>query len=56
MKKNNLVIPVHPKTVLKGIETIEFSDNGELQGWCQLLRDLGLKKCPGKKCETCYCG
>jgi hypothetical protein len=44
-----------PKASQKITEVIEFSDSGEIIGWCKVLRDLGLLKCPGK-CETCHCG
>lgn len=55
MNEQDKNLKKRPRTSRKIIEAIEFSDSGEIIGWCKVLVDLGLLKCPGK-CETCLCG
>ncbi len=49
-----------PKTISKNrnrkkIEIIEIDINGNIVGWCEVLKELKLLKC-SKNCRTCYCG
>jgi len=42
--------------VENSVEIIEINDEtGEINGWCSVLRDLGMLECSGN-CEKCYCG
>lgn len=54
--KNKELKKIRKKKEQISIETIEIcSETGEIQGWCVVMRDLGLFKCE-KDCKTCLCG